>query len=79
MGKPTPTMYQIALDGLQIEPENALVVGDQMSTDIAAGIEAGCQTALVLTGVSNETTAKSFDYQPTYIAPNLTQLIDDLK
>ena len=72
-------MYQIALDGLQIKPENTLVVGDQMPTDIAAGIEAGCQTALVLTGVSNESTAESFDYQPTFIAPNLTQLIDDLK
>jgi NagD protein len=79
MGKPSPAMYQIALDGLQIEPENTLVVGDQMPTDIAAGIEAGCPTALVLTGVSNESTAESFDYQPTFIAPNLTQLIDDLK
>lgn len=79
IGKPAPTMYQIALNGLQIEPEYALVVGDQMPTDIAAGIEAGCQTALVLTGVSNETTAKSFDYQPTYIAPDLTQLINNLE
>ena len=79
MGKPSPTMYQIALDSLQIEPENTLVVCDQMPTDIAAGIEAGCQTALVLTGVSNESTTESFDYQPTYIAPNLTQLIDDLR
>ena len=79
MGKPAPSMYKIAIDDLQIEPINALVVGDQMPTDIAAGIEAGCQTALVLTGVSNESTAASFDYQPTYIAPNLTQLIDDLK
>jgi 4-nitrophenyl phosphatase len=79
MGKPSPTMYQIALDGLHIKPENTLVVGDQMPTDIIAGIEAGCLTALVLTGVSNESIAESFDYQPTFIAPNLTQLIDDLR
>lgn len=79
MGKPAPAMYQIALDHLQIAPIDALVVGDQMTTDIAAGIEAGCQTALVLTGVSDETTVKAFTYQPTYIAPNLTQLIDNLE
>jgi len=78
MGKPSPAMYRIALDGLNIDPESALAVGDQMPTDIAAGIEAGCQTALVLTGVSDEMTASSFDFQPTYIAPNLTELIKDL-
>ncbi len=78
MGKPSPAMYRIALDGLNIDPESALAVGDQMPTDIAAGIEAGCQTALVLTGVSDEMTAASFDFQPTYIAPNLTELIKDL-
>lgn len=78
MGKPSPTMYQIALNYLQIEPENALVIGDQMPTDIAAGIEAGCQTALVLTGVSDENTPNSYNYKPTFISPSLTQLIDDL-
>jgi 4-nitrophenyl phosphatase len=77
MGKPSPAMYQIALNRLEIDPESALVVGDQMPTDIAAGIEAGCQTALVLTGVSNERTVESFDYHPTYVAPTLTQLIED--
>ncbi len=76
MGKPSPAMYQIALSRLGIEPDEALVIGDQMPTDIAAGIEAGCQTALVLTGVSNESTVDSFDYRPTYIYPSLTQLIE---
>jgi len=71
-------MYEIALKGLDIRPENALAVGDQMPTDIAAGIEAGCKTALVLSGVSDESTAKAYDYQPTYISPTFTQLLEDL-
>jgi NagD protein len=50
-----------------------------MPTDIAAGVQAGCQTALVLTGVSTRETAASFDFQPTYIADNLSQLIDNLE
>lgn len=78
MGKPSPVMYQIALSSLEIDPINALAVGDQMPTDIAAGIQAGCQTALVLTGVSTSSTTDSYDFQPTYIAPNLTRLIDNL-
>jgi 4-nitrophenyl phosphatase len=79
MGKPSPTMYQIALTSLRIEPEHALVVGDQMPTDIAAGIEAGCLTALVLTGVSDEKTPNSYKYKPNFIAPSLSHLIDNLE
>jgi 4-nitrophenyl phosphatase len=78
MGKPSPAMYHIALARLRIDPENALVVGDQMPTDIAAGIEAGCQTALLLSGVSDEDTIRAFNFQPTYIAQDLTQLIENL-
>jgi 4-nitrophenyl phosphatase len=79
MGKPSPVMYQIALSNLGINPENALAIGDQMPTDIAAGVEAGCQTALVLTGVSTRDTAQEFDFHPTFIAEDLTQLIDSLE
>jgi 4-nitrophenyl phosphatase len=78
IGKPSPTMYQMSLDALQVKPENTLVVGDQMPTDIAAGIEAGCLTALVLSGVSSESTLESFDYKPTYIAQDISQLIETL-
>jgi len=78
IGKPSPTMYNMALQSLQVKPENALVVGDRMNTDIAAGIEAGCLTALVLTGVSNESTIKAFEYKPTYVAQNVSQLVDTL-
>ncbi len=79
MGKPSPAMYKIALKKLNVNPTEALAVGDQMPTDIAAGVEAGCKTALVLTGVSDETTASSFDFKPTYIAQSFSQLLENLK
>ena len=62
MGKPSPVMYQIALSSLEVNPVNALAIGDQMPTDIAAGVEAGCQTALVLTGVSTRAMVDTFDF-----------------
>jgi ribonucleotide monophosphatase NagD (HAD superfamily) len=71
-------MYNMALRSLQIEPENALAVGDRMTTDIVAGIEAGCLTALVLSGVTSESTLNSFEYKPTYVAQNVSQLVDTL-
>jgi 4-nitrophenyl phosphatase len=79
IGKPSPVMYEIALTNLEVQPANALAVGDQMPTDIAAGIKAGCQTALVLTGVSSRATLRNFDFKPTFIADSLTRLIDDLE
>lgn len=79
MGKPSPVMYHIALSVLGVKPGNALAIGDQMPTDIAAGVEAGCQTALVLTGVSTRETVADFEFQPTYIANDLPELIDRLE
>ena len=78
MGKPSPVMYQILLSDMKIKAENALVVGDQMPTDIAAGVEAGCLTALVLTGVSTREIADNFDFQPTFVVQDLAELIDIL-
>lgn len=78
MGKPSPVMYQIAIDSLGLKPNLVLAVGDQMGTDIAAGITAGCLTALVLTGVSDENTVNDYPFKPTYIASSLTDLLSDL-
>jgi 4-nitrophenyl phosphatase len=78
IGKPSPSMYQIAMENLGIQPEKVLAVGDRMGTDIAAGIAAGCQTALVLTGVSDETTVDDYPFKPTILSPSLTELINDL-
>lgn len=51
IGKPNPFLVQIILEASGALPEEALVIGDRMDTDIAAGTAAGCRTLLVLTGV----------------------------
>ena len=40
-----------------------------MSTDILAGIQAGIETVLVLTGVSLEQELDIFPYRPNHIFP----------
>lgn len=52
VGKPNPFLIQMILEETGIAPENALVVGDRLDTDIESGRRAGCPTHLVLTGVA---------------------------
>lgn len=52
IGKPEPAMIEICLRDAQVAPEEALVVGDRMDTDIEAGRRAGCPTWLVLSGAT---------------------------
>jgi 4-nitrophenyl phosphatase len=54
VGKPSPFLTQIVLERAGIAPGDTLVIGDRMDTDIESGKAAGCDTLLVLTGVSRE-------------------------
>jgi 4-nitrophenyl phosphatase len=78
VGKPHPAMYEVLLSRMQVSPENVLVVGDRVETDIAGGIQAGCLTGLVLTGVSTEEGVENSPFTPDFIAPDLTSLVRDL-
>ncbi len=53
-GKPAPPARTAAFDALGVPPERALVVGDRRGTDVALGARAGATTALVLSGVTDE-------------------------
>jgi 4-nitrophenyl phosphatase len=60
LGKPEPFMVQQMLRQFEVEPHEALVIGDRPETDLEAGRRAGCDTWLVLTGV----TLEAMDGQP---------------
>jgi 4-nitrophenyl phosphatase len=75
VGKPESTMYQIALERLQIPSENTLVVGDRPETDIAGAQLLGCCTALVLSGVTNSDQANAWRPAPDIIVNDLESLI----
>ncbi len=52
-GKPSPWSGRMAMRILGVAPECGLVVGDQLSTDIAMGRNAGMRAVLVLTGATD--------------------------
>ena len=52
MGKPNLPMFETALEIAGTPPENTLMIGDRLSTDIEGGKNAGMKTALVFSGVT---------------------------
>jgi 4-nitrophenyl phosphatase len=75
IGKPSPYMLELALERLGTKPEQTLVVGDRLETDIAGGQAAGCKTAVVLSGVSTREQAEAWKPPVGAIAENLNALL----
>jgi NagD protein len=69
-------MMRTALRNLGTHSENTLMIGDRMDTDIRSGLEAGLQTILVLSGISDESTAERFPYRPNRVVDSIADLID---
>lgn len=75
-GKPSPQMIDTGLRRLGVSRNNVLVVGDRPETDIAMGVAAGADTALVLTGVADRTGETSWPAAPTRVVEDLVELAD---
>ena len=60
------------------KPEESLVVGDRLETDIVAGKAAKCKTALVLSGVTTQEQVDAWVDKPSMVAENLSALIEQL-
>ncbi len=67
VGKPNPLMMRTGLKMLGVHSEDAAIIGDRMDTDIIAGIESGLDTALVLSGVTDEAEMLRFPYRPRLV------------
>ncbi len=78
VGKPNPLMMRSALNAIGAHSETAAMVGDRMDTDVVAGLEAGLDTVLVLTGVTTREDAERFPYRPSRIVDSIADLVEDL-
>lgn len=75
VGKPNPLMIRTALNHLGLHSENTVMVGDRMDTDIVAGVEAGLDTILVLTGVTRREDVARFPFQPTHVLESVAEIL----
>jgi 4-nitrophenyl phosphatase len=76
-GKPSPWSGQMAMRILDVAPDRGMVVGDQISTDIAMGRNAGMGTVLVLTGNTDreDVEAASSEQRPDAVLESVGDLI----
>jgi NagD protein len=79
VGKPNPLMMRSALNRLDGHSDSATIVGDRMDTDVVAGIEAGLETILVLSGVTTPAEAERFPYRPSRVLPSVADLVDSIE
>lgn len=75
VGKPNPLMMRMALNYLNAHSEDTVVVGDNMETDIVAGVTSGMETILVLTGVTRQSDVARYPYQPTRILDSVADIL----
>ncbi len=73
LGKPSSIAAAAAMERLDADPRNVLVVGDRLDTDIALGNRAGMETALVLTGVTDraDLADTDADTEPDHVLESL--------
>jgi NagD protein len=76
VGKPNPLMMREALRAIGAHSESTTMIGDRMDTDVVAGMEAGMETVLVLTGVSTRAMAERFAYRPSRIVDSIADLVE---
>jgi len=69
LGKPAPTLFRSALK--DSDPRTALMIGDQLETDIAGAHAAEIDSVLVESGVS----AKAKGIEPTYRVGSIADLL----
>ena len=78
VGKPNPLMMRSALNAIDAHSDCTAMIGDRMDTDIVAGLEAGLETILVLTGVTIEEEIDRFSYRPSRVVTSVADLVDEL-
>lgn len=74
IGKPNIEMIEPILKQHKLKPEEMVVIGDRLYTDMEMGFRAGTKTILVHTGESNSAMAKSYPNQPDWQIKNLEEL-----
>ena len=72
LGKPQPPMMEAAAD--RLGSEGVLMIGDRIESDILGAQRMGWDSALVLTGLSTNTTA--MEPEPTYVLQALSTLAE---
>lgn len=76
VGKPNREIVDICRKITGFGKNETIVVGDRLYTDIACGINAGVDTAVVFTGEAKKEDLKDTEFQPTYEFENIREFLN---
>ena len=76
VGKPDRRLVELCMEQVNASGDQVIVVGDRLYTDIACGIHAGVETALVYTGEAKPEDIEYTEYKPDYTYSDIQQLYE---
>lgn len=74
IGKPQADMARLSMEMTGFGPEETIVIGDRLYTDIACGVNAGVDTCFVLSGEGTLADIEKYNVKPTYVFENIKEL-----
>jgi HAD superfamily hydrolase (TIGR01450 family) len=75
VGKPSPIILQVALEGLGVGARDCVIVGDRIETDIVMGKRLGLGTVLVLSGITRAGDPRIAELAPDLVLPGIHALL----
>jgi NagD protein len=75
VGKPSPHMAEALLDRLALPPDDTILVGDRLMTDVLMAREAGMASALVLTGATTIEALDGAAVIPDYVLGGVAEVL----
>lgn len=79
IGKPEPTMAQLAMEKNGFTPEETALIGDRLYTDIACGVNAKVNSIFLLSGEGTLEDVEKSDVKPDFIYNNIKELYDEIR
>jgi NagD protein len=75
VGKPSPHMAETLLDRLELAPDETILVGDRLLTDVRMAQEAGMASALVLSGATTPDDLDGAAVIPDYVLGSIAEVL----
>lgn len=79
IGKPRPEMALLAMERTGFSPEQTVLLGDRLYTDVACGVNAGIDTVFVLSGEGTMADIDTYRIHPTWVYPDIGTLYRELE
>ena len=78
IGKPEPEMALLSMERWGFSPEETVLIGDRIYTDIACGVNAGIDTAFVLSGEGVPEDIEKFGIHPAGTYRDIREILEHM-